>query len=232
MGSNTFEVKATDAAGNQDQSPANRAFTVDTTAPGAPSITVPATNSFVRDGSFDIRGTAEPGSTVRLYEGATHVGTDEADPQSGAWTIALIDVPEGSHAYKAKATDAAGNVSQDSQPTTVVVDKTAPTLTAKTPTGTGAARNTNVSATFSESMDKASIEAPGTVTLVQVGKNGKTNAVAASVTYNPATKTVTLDPAANLGSKATYRVTITAAKDLAGNALAQPETWTFTTAAR
>jgi hypothetical protein len=232
-GSNTFEVKATDAAGNRDQTPANRAFTVDTTAPGAPSITAPATNSFDRDGSFDIKGTAEPGSTVRLYEGSTQVGTDEADPQSGAWTIALVGVPEGSHTYKAKATDAAGNVSQDSQPTTVVVDKTAPTITAKTPTGTGVARNTNVSATFSESIDRASIEASGTVKLALVGNKGKTTPVAASVTYNSGTKTVTLDPATNLGSKATYTVTIpTAAKDVAGNALARPETWTFTTGAR
>jgi hypothetical protein len=112
------------------------------------------------------------------------------------------------------------------------VDKTAPTLTYKAPTGTGVARNTNVSATFSERMDKVSIEAAGTVKLVLVGKNGKTTPVVASVTYNLATKTVTLDPATNLGSKAKYTVTITAAaKDAAGNALAKPETWTFTAAA-
>jgi Bacterial Ig-like domain len=114
-----------------------------------------------------------------------------------------------------------------------VVDKSGPTLTAKTPTGTGVARNTNVSATFSESMDEASVEAAGTVKLVLVGIKGKTTLVAASVTYNPATRSVTLDPATNLGTKATYTVTITtAAKDVAGNALARPETWAFTTGAR
>ena len=114
-----------------------------------------------------------------------------------------------------------------------MVDKSAPTLTARTPTGTGVARNTNVSATFSETMDEASVKAAGTVKLVLVDKKGKTTPVAASVTYNPATRIVTLDPATNLGSKATYTVTITtAAKDKAVNALARPETWAFTTGAR
>ena len=81
-------------------------------------------------------------------------------------------------------------------------------------------------------MDEASIEAAGTIKLVLAGNKGKTTPVAASVTYNPATRTVTLDPATNLGSKATYTVTITAAaKDVAGNALAQPVTWTSTTGA-
>jgi len=114
-----------------------------------------------------------------------------------------------------------------------VVDKTAPTLKAKTPTGMGVARNTNVTATFSENTDKASIESVGTVKLALVGKKGQTTPVAASVTYNPATEIVTLDPTTNLGNKTTYTATITtAAKDLAGNALAQSMTWTFTTGLR
>jgi hypothetical protein len=72
-------------------------------------------------------------------------------------------------------------------------------------------------------MDEASVKAAGTVKLVLVGNKGKTTQVAACVTYNPAT---------NLGSKTTYTVKITtAAKDAAGNALARPETWTFTTGA-
>ena len=43
-------------------------------------------------------------------------------------------------------------------------------------------------------MDEASIEAAGTVKLVLVDKKGKTTPVAASVSYNPATTMVTLDP--------------------------------------
>lgn len=65
-GFHTLEVQAKDAVGNIDLSPASRTWTVDDTAPGAPVITM-------------VRGTAEPGSMVRLYEDGTRVGTDEAD---------------------------------------------------------------------------------------------------------------------------------------------------------
>jgi hypothetical protein len=51
------------------------------------------------------------------------------------------------------------------------------------------------------------------------------------VSYDSNTKTVTLDPASNLNEGATYTATITTqAKDVSGNALANNETWTFTTA--
>ena len=230
-GSNTFEVVATDAAGNEDSSAATRTFTVDTTAPDTTITDGPSGTVKSDSATFDFSST-EDGSTFECsLDGATFAACDA--PRT------LSDLSDGSHTFSMRAKDAAGNT--DASPatqtwivdTTTPDDTTAPTVSAKTPTGTGVARNTNVSATFSESMDEASIEAAGTVKLVLAGKKGKTTPVAASVTYNPDTKTVTLDPATNLGRRATYTVTITtAAKDEAGNALARPETWTFTTGAR
>ena len=64
-------------------------------------------------------------------------------------------------------------------------------------------------------------------------KTGST-AVAAPVTYDAATRTATLDPAADLAANTQYTATLTGGasgiQDAAGNALATVS-WTFTTAA-
>jgi hypothetical protein len=96
-------------------------------------------------------------------------------------------------------------------------DTTAPTVNSVSPTGKKVSPRANVTATFSEAMDGASVEAPGTFTL----KKGATT-VPATVTYDPNTRKATLDPSRKLRSGATYVATGTpAAKDLAGNALDQ-----------
>lgn len=113
------------------------------------------------------------------------------------------------------------------------MDTTAPGVTTRTPTGAVAARNTLVTATFSESMDAASVEAPGAVVLGLLDSRGRTTPVAAGVSYDPGTKKVTLDPAARLVRGATYGATVrTVAKDEAGNALVRAKTWRFTVTER
>lgn len=232
-GPHTFQVRAIDTAGNIDATPASRTWTVDKTAPDPPEITSPTGDYRDRDGSFNVRGTAEPGSVVRLYEGATRVGTSETDPDTGAWGIAVVDASEGPHSYKARATDAVGNVSEDSTGIKITVDTIAPTLKTRTPTGAGAARHTLVTATFSESMNAASVEAPGTVRLSRLDSKGRTKPVAARVSYDQATKKVTLKPSTRLLRGETYTARIsTLAKDEAGNALFGRKTWRFTVAQR
>jgi hypothetical protein len=57
--------------------------------------------------------------------------------------------------------------------------------------------------------------------------------VQATVTYNAATRTATLDPTSNLQGNSTYRATVeggsSGVKDVAGNALATDLTWSFRT---
>jgi hypothetical protein len=205
---------------------------VDTTPPAAPVINQPANNSYDTDGNVTVSGTAEANSTVELFEGTTSEGTATASA-NGAWSITLENVAEGPHSYTAKAKDAANNVSPASNALTIIVDKSAPTVTGKTPEANAerVAVGTDVTATFSEAMDAATLndaEGNGNFTLV---RSGTTTPVTASVTYVSGTKTVTLDPASNLNEGATYTATITTqAKDASGNALANNETWTFTTA--
>ena len=80
------------------------------------------------------------------------------------------------------------------------------------------ARSANLTATFTEKMRATSLNT-ATVKLV---RKGSTKPLAAKVTYNTATRTVTLDPAAALRAGTTYKLIVTTrAKDVAGNALDQ-----------
>jgi hypothetical protein len=89
---------------------------------------------------------------------------------------------------------------------------------------------TSVMATFSEAMNAATI----TTATVTLAPQGSTTPLAATVSYDAATRVVTLDPTATLVANTTYTATVksgaTGVKDLAGNALATARVWTFTTA--
>jgi hypothetical protein len=108
-------------------------------------------------------------------------------------------------------------------------DTTAPTVTTTSPASgaTGVAATVSPTATFSKAMD------PTTFTTTTVSLKRGTTAVTVTVAYDPASKTVTLHPTANLAAATSYTVTISGGsagvKDLEGNALAVDKTWTFTT---
>jgi len=103
-------------------------------------------------------------------------------------------------------------------------DTTPPRVTSTFPVdaATGVAVNTDVLATFNETMDPLTITT-ATFTLMQ-----GTTPVSGTVTY--AALTATFNPASNLTATTVYTATITTgAKDLAGNALAANFVWSFTT---
>ena len=99
-------------------------------APSPPKITSPQNNTYDKDGSFSVSGSAERGSTVVLFEGTTSKGTTKADPSTGAWSIALSGVSDGAHTYTAKATNVAGtsNASSSVRITVDTVKPSAPTI--------------------------------------------------------------------------------------------------------
>src|SRR5205814_2191103 len=133
-----------------------------------------------------------------------------------------------------RAKDVAGNplAANVTWSFTIVVDTTAPTVTAISPASgaTGVARNTTVRATFSEAMDPATIN----TTTVEL-RNPSNVLVPATVTYHATHTTATLNPTSKLAASTTYTVTIKGGttdprvKDVAGNALAANRTWSFTT---
>ena len=188
----------------------------DTTPPDAPVITTPAADGYDLDGDLTLAGSAEAGSSVELFDGATSRGTTTAT--GGTWTISLTDVADGVHVYTAKATDAAPNTSPASAARTITVDTAAPTVTDRSPLAdaTGVAVDVTVTAELSEALDPATVSATS-VTLVA----GST-AVPASVDYDELTDTISLNPDADLEPGTTYTVSLgTTIEDLAGNALSR-----------
>lgn len=105
-------------------------------------------------------------------------------------------------------------------------DTTAPTVTGTSPAAgaTGVAVTANVTGTFSEAMDAS------TVTSATFKLTAGTTTVPAAVSYDSTNNVATLNPGADLAAGTTYTATIDGVKDVAGNALASPKTWTFTTA--
>jgi len=233
-GSHSYTARATDVVGNMSVESEARTVIVDSTAPDAPSIVSPAEGNYDNDGSFIVSGTAEANSTVELSESTTPKGTATAN-DVGDWSIELTGVTEGSHAYTARATDAVGHVSAESETRTVIVDTTGPTVRKVAPAenGMGIAPGANVSALFSEvTMEPTFITAN-----FKLYKKGST-AVAATVTYDAVTNRAVLNPKDNLKRGATYKAVVGAGvQDLAGNTLLdqdpnragdQPKAWFFT----
>jgi Ca2+-binding RTX toxin-like protein len=204
----------------------------DTTPPPAPVISSPPNNTIDTDGNFTVSGTAEANSTVELFEGSASRGTATTNA-SGQWSKSLTGVADGLHTYTAKARDAASNTSDPSTPLTVDV-RISPVVVNVSPADQmqNVAVSANATATFSEDMDQSTLSS-STFTLT---KQGSTSPLAAStVSYDSANKKATLDPASDLEANTSYTATLkggsTGVKDLAGNALGQDYSWTFTTAA-
>jgi hypothetical protein len=150
-GIHTFAVRATDAAGNLDASPASHSWRVDTTAPPPPVVESPADGASTANDTVTVSGTAEPGTTVEVFDGAASRGTTPADG-AGAWSTTLTGVADGSHTYTARATDAAGNTSAVSNGRRITVDTDAPeTIMGTSPIGS----TSSTSAALSFSSDEA-----------------------------------------------------------------------------
>jgi Glycosyl hydrolase catalytic core len=128
-GPHTFSLEAIDAAGNE--SPVvSRSFRVD--APPAPKITAtspfpPANNNTPR-----LKGSAEAGSTVRIYSTAGCEGPAVAHGSAASFAspgLAVTVADDSQTAFRATATDAAGNTSECSTARTYIEDSTPPQTT-------------------------------------------------------------------------------------------------------
>lgn len=136
-GSHTITTTATDAAGNTSPASAAVSFVVDTVAPGAPTISSatddidPGKGTVSSGGSTNdprpqLSGTAEPGSTVTIYDGSVAIGT-AVTGSNGTWTFTpSVNLGESTHQFTVRATDAAGNTGPASPVFTLTVDLTPP----------------------------------------------------------------------------------------------------------
>ena len=104
--------------------------TIDTTAPVTPAIAAyPTGRNFIvgdyitNDNTLTLGGTTEAGSVVKVYDGATLVGSATADG-SGYWFYTTAALADGAHSLTATATDVAGNTSAASSALNVTIDTT------------------------------------------------------------------------------------------------------------
>ncbi|MGP9813805.1 Ig-like domain-containing protein [Rhodopseudomonas sp. NSM] len=114
----TLTATVTSSSGQVSAASAAVAMTVDTKAPGAPTIgtaSAAQSTSTLKAVSVDtgtmvnLSGTAEARSTVDIYDGNTKIGSVAAG-STGAWNFSTDQLSSGQHTLTARATDVAGNV--------------------------------------------------------------------------------------------------------------------------
>ncbi len=136
QGGHTFEVRATDSAGNPDDTPATRTFTVDSVAPTTTITSGPSGTITTASASFSFTA-GEPGSSFQCQMDGSGWGPCTS-PQG------YSGLAEGSHTFQVRASDELGN--QDGSPATrsFTVDlpattppPTNPPPTSPPPTGPG-----------------------------------------------------------------------------------------------
>ena len=176
-GQHSLTATATDAAGNTSAASAALALTIDTTAPGIPTLALATTSDtgsnqgdrITSDTTPTITGTAEANSHVTLYQGSHVMGTATADTD-GLWSITLATaLAEGQHSLTATATDAAGNSSATSAALALTIDTAAPgipTLALATASDTGSSQNDRITSDTTPTIT-GTAEANSHVTLYQ-----------------------------------------------------------------
>lgn len=134
----TVTISYQDAIGNMAATASNLAVTYDNSVanPPAPNLNTgsdsgsSASDHITNVSAPAIDGMAEPGATVRIYDGATLIGTVTANISTGVWSFTLGSaLASGTHAITAIATDLAGNVSSASTSLSLTIDTASPTIT-------------------------------------------------------------------------------------------------------
>ena len=105
-GSHTFDVRATDAAGNTDASPASQAWTVDVPPPPLPADTTPPQTTIDSGPS----GTVATGSASFSFNSSESGSTFSCRVDGGVWSSCgsprdYAGLGDGSHTFDVRATD-------------------------------------------------------------------------------------------------------------------------------
>ena len=211
-GSHTFQVRATDKAGNTDPTPAGFTWTIDTTPPDTTITGNPPNPSNSSSAQFAFSGDDGGGSGVASFE---------CQLDGGAWATCVspkgyTGLIEGSHTFQVRATDAAGNTDPTPAGYSWLIDVTSPSVTinqASTQADPTGGIPINFTVVFSEAVSGFTT---GDVTLS--GTAGATTATVSGgpTTYNVAVSGMTVS---NVTASGTVIATLAAgaAHDAAGN---------------
>jgi len=198
----TYYAFAKDAVGNIS-APFAFTFTVDTVPPAMPTVSSPASGSFLKTQNVAISGTGENGSTVYVYENATLLGS--APVSGGAYLITTSPLNAGAHTLRLYAQDSATNVSGNTY-IALTIDLAAPAAPVisspaagstllPTPTITGTA----------ESGSTVKVKVGATVVGTGVATNGSFSITTSTLSEGPVTLNVTATDAAGNESTLTTR---------------------------
>ncbi|MEP7375512.1 MAG: Ig-like domain-containing protein [Chitinophagaceae bacterium] len=232
-----LEIRGTGIVAPDNTPPTVSSVTPVTGATGVPVSTTPSAifseamnAATINSSTFELRNASNTliAATVS-YNAGTRTATltpSAALANSSVYTAKIISGTAG-------VKDAAGNALASDYSwsfTTEVGDIIPPTVSSVTPINgaTGISVSTTPSAIFSEAMNAATINS-STIEL----RNASNTLTGTIVSYNAATRTVTLTPTAALTISTTYTINIIGGtlgvKDLAGNALVNNYSWSFTT---
>ena len=176
-------------------------------------------------------------SNVHVYPQSTGVplaGTIALSPDGKRLTLTLASPLNPSTNYTAcsyNPTDMTGNIGTAycvGFTTAATASATGPQVIASNPTAgvTGAARNASIEVLFDKAVDATSVVAAGAVTL----KKGAVDVPFTTAWGQYFTgRDVRITPAVVLDPNATYTVTVTGVRDLAGIAMSSPYSYSFTT---
>jgi hypothetical protein len=231
-----------DLAGNNLTSDRVWTFTTEPapdTTPPTVTVINPANAATGIDPNANVTATFSEAMDAASVNGTTFLLSSAGGSVTGAVTMTGNTAtfnPTGALAYSTTYTarvttgveDLAGNNLASNRvwsfTTEPAPDTAPPTVTAISPASaaTGVDPSVNVTATFSEPMDAASVS--GTTFRLTVG----TSTVAATVTLSG--NVATLNPSSPLAYSTTYTARVTTGvEDLAGNHLAADRVWSFTT---
>jgi VCBS repeat-containing protein len=130
--SHSLTVNASDDYGNTSDNSAAWTFTLDTTPPAVPGLTLTTSGNVTLDPDAltnetkpHMSGTGDAGSVITIYDNGTEIGQVTVGPL-GTWTFTPpLALGDGLHTFTASATDPAGNVSANAS-FALNVDATAP----------------------------------------------------------------------------------------------------------
>ncbi|PKM22450.1 MAG: hypothetical protein CVV10_04230 [Gammaproteobacteria bacterium HGW-Gammaproteobacteria-14] len=215
------EVSATYPADNATSIPVNHKVTV--------TFSREMKSSTIDNASFTVTGADEPALT----------GTVTLNTDSNTATFSSSSTLTPNTEYTAKVTSGAESTNGKSLDSEYIwsftsgdsTDSTAPTVLLQHPADTAknVVLNTLVSATFSESIDAASVNS-SIFTLAP--SSNLTAMISGKASLNPAGTTLTFTPSNNLQASTSYTATITTGvmdNAIPANPLASPSVWSFRT---
>ena len=145
-GTHSFQATATDAANNTSACSPVLSYVEDSSAPAAPVLARTEPASPANENAPRLVGTAEPGSTVRVYASASCSGAPVAQATAdahGAFSVGVSVADNTTTSLHATATDAASNASSCGQGLTYVENSNAPAAPTFTGSQPGSPANHN-----------------------------------------------------------------------------------------